>query len=146
MSPTLLFAALALSTAAPKLKDPPRAESLIVGRWEVVKWTQSGSEMAFAENTVHDYTADGKRVIRRGDSAEDGERRFELVPKDGPLAVDLHRVLDGMSDHYRGIYKVEKDTMQLCIGRPGGDRPTAFESTADNGWILMTFKRAARKE
>jgi uncharacterized protein (TIGR03067 family) len=146
MSPTLLFAALALTTAAPKLKDPPKTPPSIVGRWEVVKWLQNGSEMGFPENTIHDYAADGTRVIRNGDTKESGERRFELVPKDGPQAVDLYRVLDGMTDQFRGIYKVEKDTMTLCIGRAGGERPMKFESTPDNGWILMTFKRADRKD
>jgi uncharacterized protein (TIGR03067 family) len=146
MSPTLLFAALALTTAAPKLKDPPKSSPPIVGRWEVVQWLHGGGEMGFGKPTVHDYTPDGKRVIRHEQALETGERRFELVPKDGPQAVDLFRVLDGTMDQFRAIYKVEKDTMLLCIGRAGAERPTTFESTPDNGWILMTFKRADRKD
>lgn len=145
MTPTL-FAALALALAAPKLKDPPKPPvPPLTGKWEVVSWVQGGAEMAFVENTVHEYTPDGKRILNQGGTVEAG-RTYQLQPKADPPAVDLTRKLGDATDHFRAIYKIEKDTLTLCIGRPAGDRPTAFESTDENGWILMTFKRAGKKE
>ena len=86
------------------------------------------------------------RHLHQTGVAEDGQRRFELVPKDGPQAVDLYRTLGGETNQFRAIYKVEKEQMFLCIDMTGTRRPTAFESTAENGWVLMTFKKSAKKD
>jgi uncharacterized protein (TIGR03067 family) len=146
VTPTTLFAALALSLAAPKLKDPPATAPSLVGKWELVEWLDSGAKSGVFGNTVHEYTADGKRIIHTGEDAESG-RTFQIVPKSDPPAIDLFRKLgDGPPDHFRAIYKVEKDVYTLCIGKQDGDRPTRFESTAETGWQLMTFKRKAEKE
>jgi uncharacterized protein (TIGR03067 family) len=104
-----------------------------------------GTEMAVSENSVHEYTPDGKRVLNLGGTIEEG-RTYELQPKTGPTAVDLTRKLGDTTDHFQAIYKIEKDTLILCIGRPNGDRPTRFESTNENQWVLMTFKRVEKKE
>jgi len=142
---TTLFAVLALGLAAPKLKDPPKTTPPIVGKWEVVQWLQGGTEMAVNENSVHEYTPDGKRILNLGGTIEEG-RTYELQPKSDPPAVDLTRKLGDTTDHFRAIYKIEKGKLILCIGLPAGDRPTTFESTNENQWILMTFKRVEKKE
>ena len=42
----------------------------------------------------------------------------------------------------KGIIVLDGDTLKLCYNPMGGDRPTAFESTADNKNHLIVLKRA----
>lgn len=140
---TTMIAALALTVSAPKLKDPPKPPA-IHGTWELKEYLTGGAQMPIADGTTHEYTSDGKRILKNtGDSEYD--RSFQLV-KDDPKAIDLFRTLPGNpTEHYKGIFKVEGDTFTICIGTVGGARPTKYESTDENGAILMTFKRAKKE-
>ena len=41
-----------------------------------------------------------------------------------------------------GIYKIDGDTITICLARPGlADRPKEFKTNDENGHILVTIKR-----
>ena len=41
-----------------------------------------------------------------------------------------------------GIYKIEKDSITICLARPGEkDRPTEFSAAGDKGFILIVMKK-----
>jgi len=39
------------------------------------------------------------------------------------------------------IYKIDGDKLTICYALDGKVRPTAFESTQENGWLLATYQR-----
>jgi uncharacterized protein (TIGR03067 family) len=39
------------------------------------------------------------------------------------------------------IWKVEGDKLHICYALDGKSRPTAFESTMENGWLLAIYQR-----
>ena len=55
----------------------------------------------------------------------------DLIPPEGKKAMPV-----------RGIYKVNGDTLTLCMPRKdGSDRPAKFEASDDGSVMLLTLKR-----
>jgi uncharacterized protein (TIGR03067 family) len=139
----LLFAALALG--APALKDPPKRPTSIIGEWVVESIVSAGTaEPQPGERLKYVFTVDNKWIVYRGERKL-GDDRLGFVTdiKKDPSTIDLiNDISDQKSRKTLGIYKVEGDTLTLCIGRVNGDRPKNFEPTSDAPAALYVFKRA----
>jgi uncharacterized protein (TIGR03067 family) len=136
----LLFG-LALAVGAPALKDPPKAESPILGDWALVEWVQHGTKMAFGEGSGVEFLPGGRRLWRDGPGGSD-ERQYKLYPKTSPAEIDLIRTDAGpMSLVHPCIFKVEADKLVIAVGSPGGERPKALDTAAT---MLMTFSRVKK--
>jgi uncharacterized protein (TIGR03067 family) len=82
------------------------------------------------------------------------ENKIGLTPADSftvkiaadksPKEIDLIPLQDpNKGVPCRAIYKVDGTTFTICVNfaAPKGERPSAFESSQDNRYILMTFKK-----
>ena len=142
MTPALL--ALAVAVAAPAAKDPPRKDPpTIVGEWAGEKAEAGSMPLPVPPGGITmEFAADGKVVIREGAKPPvTGE--YTADPKKAPAEIDLTPSAKGKDITLVGIYKVEGDTLTLCLG-VGGKRPNTFESPAGSQVILLTFKRAKK--
>lgn len=134
MYPTLLTA-LALALGAPGPKDPPS----LVGVWVAEKGTTDGDDRAVAAGSLTvEFRADGKMNFQE-QSKRVGPVEYRVDPKRSPAEIDV-RDLEMV-----GIYKLDGDTLTLCLG-DGGKRPTEFASPAGSKTMLLTFKRAKPKD
>lgn len=141
-----LVAVLALSLGAPKIKDPVDKDPSVVGYWQLMEWTIDGVDQQAGQNYVHQYTADGRRILKLGDSDPDEGRTFKVVPGKKPHAIDLFRPSGQPApDQFKAIYKIDGDTFTLVIAQGVGlDRPTSFDVTGGTNLTRMVFRRVKK--
>jgi uncharacterized protein (TIGR03067 family) len=146
MYPSLLTA-LALALGAPGPKEPPKKDTdPLLGAWVAEKAETGGMPLPVAAGGVSmDFQADGKAVMKDGMKAPE-EGGYTADRKKDPREIDLKApAAGGKVMTMLGIYKVDEDTLTMCLAA-AGERPTKFESAAGQTTLLMTFKRAKKKE
>jgi len=142
---TGLFFVAALVVSAPALKDPPRNARDIVGEWVVESVTIRGEERP-SSNLDYIFTKDGKWIIHRdGKEMPSANRVYNCDPKAFPPTLELTASTKGGTAGARaGIYKLDGDTLMMCVAAAGKARPEKFESTADNGQTIYVLKRKTK--
>ena len=137
---------LSVSVTAPQLKDKSPKEPPIFGDWLRVGHTEAGAPVA-PDREPHRqvFKTDGEWEYYYGDKGAPGGKSFAVDPRQSPPTIDIS-INSGASTHYRGIYKVEGDTLTLCLVTGDRDRPKAFESTQDRPTTIWVFKRIKPKD
>jgi uncharacterized protein (TIGR03067 family) len=138
-----LSAILAVSTAAALAGgEPARDIDKLKGAWLVIGGEADGR--ALPEEEVK------KKVIVRFAAetlvlTEDGkqdkvELKYKLDPTQKPKAIDItpETAERGV---IRGIYQLDGDTLKVCLGEPGKERPAKFETKPGSGHKLMKLSR-----
>jgi uncharacterized protein (TIGR03067 family) len=137
-----LLTALALTSfvAAPEPKaDPAKvARATLQGEWKVTALSKGEASETELENLKVLIKADKLHFIR-------GEREEEIVfildPKAEPSAIDI---VKDTNVFVKGIYKLEKDKLTICLGPNGGDRPKEFKSAKEPETRLMVLERVKK--
>src|SRR5262245_19314512 len=120
--------ALALTVAAPGTKEAKKDAPGLVGEWAAEAATVGGKAENPPPGTTWSFTADGKSVRKIGDGLKTAEGTYKADAKKDPAQVDISEGPKGSP--MTGIYKVDGDTLTLCLAQDGEERPTAFESPA----------------
>jgi uncharacterized protein (TIGR03067 family) len=140
---------LALGVGAPGQKDAPKDKvPSIVGEWACTKLVGGGMELTELDGLQvsrvrFEFMADGKVLVKQGDDSFDGT--YTTNPKKDPAELDLSMADNGKGKTAELIYKVEKDTLVICMTKSGTERPTKFESPAGTRVMLITFTRVEKK-
>ena len=143
----VLFLVVALAPAAPALKDQPPKVPPIFGEWVRTGHTQAGKPVGPDGEPHHQvFKADGQwEYYYGGRQGSLGNKSFKTDPRQNPPAIDIHMDPAGGSG-WRGIYKVEGDTLTLCLVNIKQDRPKTFESSPDRPTTVWVFQRVKPKD
>src|SRR5207244_6413289 len=114
--------------------------------WVRVGHVQAGNPGPTDREDHHQlFTAGGEwNYWYGGLRAAPGGNTYVIDEKQSPPTIDLLLGRAG-ADSYRGIYKVEGDTLTLCLLR-SGERPKTFESSAEAPTTVWVFKRVKTKD
>lgn len=142
MTPLLL--GLALTLSAPGPKDSPKKDPPHVGSWSLETVTLGGQALPLpdSEKKTITFTADGKVIRETAGKTEDGGT-ITVDLKKTPHEIDVVEAAQ-KGQTGKGIFKVEGDTITICMTIGDGERPTKFESPAGSQNILFTMKRVKK--
>lgn len=141
MTPLLL--GLAIGIGAPAVKDPPKKDPpSIVGEWVPESAVIGGKNDPPPAGSTFEFTKDGKAIMKEPGSKGD-EMKYTIDTKKDPMEIDLKESAGMKEMVMPGIFKIDGDTLVICIAF-GGDRPKTFASPANSTNILLTLKRAKK--
>lgn len=113
------------------------------GAWQVVKVVSDGIEVAEAGIAKMEVIIKDDKLTRKEDEDEE-ENTFTLDAGKEPRAFDLTPTSEERKDKkVQGIYKLDGDTLKLCLANPGKARPKEFASKpeTDHELIVLTRKK-----
>jgi uncharacterized protein (TIGR03067 family) len=88
------------------------------------------------------FAADGTFVALE-DGGCQGAGTFETDPTAGLPALDMNQ--HGAVGTLTGIWKVEGDTLTICVTRDAkGGRPAAFVAAPGSDWALVVLRRVKK--
>jgi uncharacterized protein (TIGR03067 family) len=133
-----------LSAPAPAPKERTNAE-LFEGEWEVVKGEQESKDLAqFIKDSAPVTIYKGGKYTSKGTGLEEEVGEFKLDPKAKIPTID-YTITGGVhkGNKQLGIYKLDGDTLTICLAEEGADkRPTAFKTAEDSPeYVLFVMKR-----
>jgi uncharacterized protein (TIGR03067 family) len=145
-----------LKAVRPPRQEPPRLPvaleeaSALQGDWKLVAGEVNGEKMDLEGGGQ--LTITGKFFIQRMRRpspttawTEEYGYRYTIDPGREPKQLDLK---DESGQRSRGIYSVKGDTLEVCFGEPGAERPTRFSTKKREkgaGSTLSIYKRLVTK-
>jgi RNA polymerase sigma factor (sigma-70 family) len=126
--------------AAAGKDEAPKDGQKILGTWAVASCEVEGQkvpEERFKETRVT-FAPEGKWT-RKGDKEEEGT--YKLDPAKNPKEITFTTDERGTE---LGIYKLDGDTLTICLEANGNDRPTEFATKEGSMVNLIVFKRVKK--
>lgn len=131
---------LTLVVSAPAAKEPPKKDApTIAGHWTAESGIKGGRPDQNPTEASLEFAAEGKLVLKERGREITGS--YTTDAKKDPAELDITLSAGGMTMTMRAIFKIEKDTLTICMV-PEGDRPKKFESPEGSVSMLLTLKRS----
>jgi uncharacterized protein (TIGR03067 family) len=130
---------LALLVPLPLADDEPARHQ---GTWSVTSSIRDGQEAPADLVGSIRRIVDGDHVTWTRDGKNFAGTKVVYDVTKSPHAIDL--IPDGgpnRDEHILGIYKLEGETLTICVADAGQPRPTGFEAAAGSKRTLQAFRR-----
>ena len=123
------------------LSNPAEVKTELEGTWAVKSLLFRGAESKDARDRKAEWVFKGDKTMVRFEGKDDSEgwQTFRLDSTKDPKEIDLQ----GPGGTAKGIYRVEGDTLTICLPLPfvTKERPTKFESDRTGKFCLLTRTR-----
>jgi uncharacterized protein (TIGR03067 family) len=149
MSPHALLALTAFALAVPAWADEPKekdkpaiSDKDMKGTWIPTEGSMAGQKLTdqFLNNTKL-LLNEGKYTVIVGEDKEEGTYKVD-TSKPSPYPLDIETTSGpNKGRKIPAIVEVNGDTMKVCYNMGSKDRPKDFKSTAENKFVVMTYKR-----
>jgi uncharacterized protein (TIGR03067 family) len=113
------------------------------GKWTAVMAEQDGREAADIVGHVLVFEGDKFSIKEKGVTIYGGALALDMSASPG--AIDFkHTDYLSKGKTWRGIYKMDGDTLTICDNAPDlkRSRPTSFKTQPKSGLVMVVFKRA----
>jgi uncharacterized protein (TIGR03067 family) len=136
------FFALFLLAAGALAADEPAGDlKALQGTWNIHAATLA------ARDHIDDFA--GMKLVVKGTDytitlpGNDDKGALKLDETKSPKHIDLTTRKDGpfKGRNLAGIYKLDGDTVLLCLNSEKPERPSKFEAPAKTPFMLLTFQR-----
>src|SRR5262245_32784319 len=142
---TVVWIGLVAVLGAPGPKEDPKKDApTLVGEWVPTTALRGGKPDMPPAGTSITFTGDGKVLLKEGNQGKAEEGTYTTDPKKDPPEIDITPPDKGKGAPVIGIYKLEKDTLTLCLIM-GTDRPKKFESPDGSEIMLITLSRVKKE-
>ena len=114
------------------------------GSWSVVAGEAGGDAMPQEDcEKILVTIKDGHYTMNNGDESDHG--RFTVHPSATPRTMDIMPETGGRSGEViPAIYEFISDGFRVCYNPGGSERPAAFKTTPESGFVLFTYKRRSQ--
>ena len=134
---------LLFSADAPKVEPDKDEVKALQGKWLVKEHEHGGKKTAAKVLANLSLEVSGSKMTTRdAGNLKEGTSIVAIDAKAKPATLDLK--VESGSDAgkvVKAIYKLEGDTLTICVAEPGKDRPKAFAAREASGHTLMVFKK-----
>ena len=115
-------------------------KAALQGMWKVISLENAQGKDAGAEGAMIEFDKDGKTMTytQQGNTKKG---TYTLNPAANPKEIDIKAIDENKT--FEAIYKVEKDSLKLCLAaEPGDGRPSEFATKEGKSYVLVTMERA----
>jgi uncharacterized protein (TIGR03067 family) len=114
------------------------------GTWGMHALEINGMDIAKIQDTFLIVAKDEYKTKVKG--KEIPGFRIKLDPSKNPAWIDMYQTQsDGSEKLFKGIYKLENDTLKMCRGAQAEqERPTQFATWPDTGYFVVTWKKQGK--
>lgn len=148
-----LSVALLLMTGLVVVADEPNTgakdQEALQGLWQAVELEHDGQKAAAEVVKAFQIQIKGDQIVFNP-ATENRKHTFAIDPTAKPKTMDLTPA-DGPAKGKKlpcAIYKLDGDKLIVCLDKEGasGKYPTAFKTTAGDGFALLTLERVKDKK
>jgi uncharacterized protein (TIGR03067 family) len=125
--------------------DKDKDEKAIQGVWSYESMEWNGKKIPAEQIKESTITIEGNKfTVKRGkEVAQAGTLKFDSIKSQKIFDATVTEG-EGKGSVMLGIYKIDGDSITVCMNYSGTERPTAYKTAEQSESVLVTAKRAKK--